>query len=63
MGAAYSRTKEDPALSGTEEDPRNIPRPRRHLKGTVRQEPRRPHGQDGDELGRGVRVLYLADLL
>ncbi len=42
-------SKEDPALPGTEEDPRNIPCPRRHLKGPVRQEPWRPHGQDGDE--------------
>ena len=30
-----SRTKEDPALSGTEENPRNIPGARRHLQGSV----------------------------
>ena len=52
MGAALPGTKEDPALPGTEEDPRDIPRPRRHLPRPVRQKPRRPHGEDGDE---GVR--------
>lgn len=54
MGEAYSRTKEDPALPGTEEDPRDIPRPRRHLPRPVRQKLRRSHGKDGDEGSRGV---------